>query len=435
MAPKSSRSKWFTRGWTLQELLAPKTVVFFDQDWVDIGTKSSLAPLISAVTGIKDLFLFKTASVAQKMSWAAKRETTRVEDRAYCLMGLFEVNMPLLYGEGEKAFLRLQLEILRTTDDESIFAWTEDGKPDSLRKSAIWESRGLLASSPTEFGFSGDVQRRTFDADRPPYSMTNKGLRIEPLLVQSKLVPSIILNSSDFPDRDDDLYLMPLNCGRIAETGHLAIYLRRFEDRFMRAGSSKLIMFERPRGVDPYNAALQRIIVYVREPDVLSTSLSPSTKRPCIFSIRMRSLLKYSISVSRRFIHVQRGMNYWDKDTLDGPQLVRILGLDESYNACAEIWFTGNESEAFSVVISPRGLINLLVPRENQSLQEVALSFASVASAMPFVDRISKRLRSGRSVSVSLKKAGDSRGQKYWIDVTVDPEGYLQWPEPLPLLL
>ncbi|KAI5992016.1 hypothetical protein F5J12DRAFT_461928 [Pisolithus orientalis] len=57
------------------------------------------------------------------MSWAADRKTTRVEDRAYSLMGLFGVNMPMLYGEGEKAFQRLQLEIIRTSSNHSIFAW------------------------------------------------------------------------------------------------------------------------------------------------------------------------------------------------------------------------------------------------------------------------------------------------------------------------
>ncbi|PMD29348.1 HET-domain-containing protein, partial [Hyaloscypha variabilis F] len=114
-------SQWFTRGWTLQELLAPASVVFFDQDWVDIGTKASLGEIISEITGIEDLIDFESACVAQKMSWAANRKTTRVEDMAYCLLGLFDVNMPPLYGEGENAFIRLQLEILKTSDDESIF--------------------------------------------------------------------------------------------------------------------------------------------------------------------------------------------------------------------------------------------------------------------------------------------------------------------------
>jgi hypothetical protein len=58
--------------------------------------------------------------VSEKMSWAAKRQTTRVEDMAYCLLGLFEINMPLLYGEGPNAFMRLQEEIIRKVTDESI---------------------------------------------------------------------------------------------------------------------------------------------------------------------------------------------------------------------------------------------------------------------------------------------------------------------------
>jgi hypothetical protein len=92
---------------------------------MDIGTKRSLVELVSEITGIQDLFDWSNASVAQKMSWASDRTATRVEDMAYCLLGLFDVHLPPLYGEGSKAFLRLQLEILRTSDDESLFAWRE----------------------------------------------------------------------------------------------------------------------------------------------------------------------------------------------------------------------------------------------------------------------------------------------------------------------
>lgn len=101
------KSRRFTRGWTLQELLAPSSLVFLNSQWVDIGTKSTLGTLISSITGIKDLLNYESSSVAQKMSWAARRETTRVEDKAYCLLGLFDINMPPLYGEGKNAFLRL----------------------------------------------------------------------------------------------------------------------------------------------------------------------------------------------------------------------------------------------------------------------------------------------------------------------------------------
>ena len=122
------KSVWFTRGWTLQELIAPRTVFFTTCDWRIIGTRLSLSEVISSVTGIpaKVLFVhgaFSGASISQRFAWAAKRQTTRLEDRAYSLMGLFGVNMPTVYGEGEKAFIRLQEEILKTSSDQSLFAW------------------------------------------------------------------------------------------------------------------------------------------------------------------------------------------------------------------------------------------------------------------------------------------------------------------------
>ncbi|KIK19990.1 hypothetical protein PISMIDRAFT_106659, partial [Pisolithus microcarpus 441] len=120
--------EWFVRGWTLQELIAPQEVKFFNKDWVHIGNKQQLAPTLARITGIPSNVLTiglarRRFSVAQIMFWAAERKTTRVEDRAYSLLGLFGVNMPMLYGEGKKAFRRLQLEIIREYSDQSIFAW------------------------------------------------------------------------------------------------------------------------------------------------------------------------------------------------------------------------------------------------------------------------------------------------------------------------
>ena len=118
-------SRWFTRGWTLQELIAPSFVLFLDQRWSAVGSKLSRAREIEKITGIPKASLsdLMRSSIAIKMSWASKRETTRIEDQAYSLLGLFDINMPLLYGEGEKAFIRLQQEIIRSSDDESILAW------------------------------------------------------------------------------------------------------------------------------------------------------------------------------------------------------------------------------------------------------------------------------------------------------------------------
>jgi hypothetical protein len=152
-------------------------VVFFDHNWSEIGTKSSLYDAMVSITGIQHLVDFEEACVAQKMSWASRRKTTRLEDMAYCLMGLFAVNMPPLYGEGENAFRRLQLEILNKMDDESLFAWREERGgmwPWMLERSGMG---GLLARSPTAFKDSGDVQRLTRGKERPPFSMTNRGIR------------------------------------------------------------------------------------------------------------------------------------------------------------------------------------------------------------------------------------------------------------------
>jgi hypothetical protein len=176
-ASKFRKSSWFTRGWTLQELLAPEMLVFFDNQWREIGTSSSLSSLVEDITGFFHLHDISSASVAQKMCWASKRETTRPEDRAYSLLGLFNVNMPPLYGEGEdQAFLRLQLEIIKISDDDSIFAWTMQH-----------DIGGLLANSPAAFADSGDIIRVEKHQQGNvrallPYSMTNKGLQIQAVL-------------------------------------------------------------------------------------------------------------------------------------------------------------------------------------------------------------------------------------------------------------
>ncbi|KAL4074695.1 heterokaryon incompatibility protein-domain-containing protein [Scleroderma yunnanense] len=141
--------EWFSRGWTLQEMIASSNVQFFNKDWQHIGSKMSLAPTLSDITGVPQHILMHGLSsnrpcVAQIISWAANRTTTRVEDRAYSLLGLLDVNMPMLYGEGKKAFHRLQLEIIRTSNDQSIFAW-------GIPVGEIHRVGSVLADDPTFF--------------------------------------------------------------------------------------------------------------------------------------------------------------------------------------------------------------------------------------------------------------------------------------------
>lgn len=137
-----SQSRWFSRGWTLQELIAPHHVVFYDNSWREIGDRESLSGVIQNITGIDSRVFGKPEhledyTIAQRMSWAAHRTTTRDEDEAYSLLGVFNINMPMLYGEGKKAFIRLQEAIVSSNSDQSIFAWEDTGDYDSL-DSAKW---------------------------------------------------------------------------------------------------------------------------------------------------------------------------------------------------------------------------------------------------------------------------------------------------------
>ena len=117
-------SRWFTRGWTLQELLAPKVVDFYTVEGEYIGDRSSHMQEIESVTRIPRHVLegvpLSELTVGERLHWATTRTTKREEDRAYSLLGIFDVHMPLIYGEGsEKAFLRLQEEISKSSSGEA----------------------------------------------------------------------------------------------------------------------------------------------------------------------------------------------------------------------------------------------------------------------------------------------------------------------------
>ncbi|KAG8817844.1 hypothetical protein FRC17_011065, partial [Serendipita sp. 399] len=154
---------WFTRGWTLQELLAPRRLAFYTREWQQITSDDSrkdaievtklgrregeelLWPHIAKITGIdlEDLLGFKPGlfDIRKRLTWASRRRTTRVEDMAYCLIGIFNINLSIAYGEKEGAFYRLQVEILQNSDDMSLFDW--QGQP------SLYNS--MLAASPECF--------------------------------------------------------------------------------------------------------------------------------------------------------------------------------------------------------------------------------------------------------------------------------------------
>lgn len=143
-----NQSEWFTRAWTLQELIAPEYVEFYAADWSPLCTKSERYKEIAEITHIDPDILVHNQQVgvfsaAERLSWAAHRTATREEDVAYSLLGLFQVNMPMLYGEGgQRAFVRLQEAIYSSTLDHTLFLFRY-----SLHKTDL----PLLADSPTRF--------------------------------------------------------------------------------------------------------------------------------------------------------------------------------------------------------------------------------------------------------------------------------------------
>lgn len=113
------KSRWFTRGWTLQELIAPITVDFYSKEGIWLGDKQSLEPIIRDITGIPARALrgatLSEFTVIERKAWIRDRQTKYEEDMAYSLFGIFDVHMPLIYGEGrEKAQRRLREEIHKT---------------------------------------------------------------------------------------------------------------------------------------------------------------------------------------------------------------------------------------------------------------------------------------------------------------------------------
>ncbi len=176
------QSRWFSRGWTLQELIASHQLHFFDKAWQHIGKKSHMLNTLVSVTRNhaealqNDIDRF---SIAQRMSWASGRRTTRLEDQAYSLLGIFNINLPLLYGEGIRAFQRLQEEIVRVSTDYSIFAWGNGSATSNLRDIGpeILCNHVFAPSVECFGGHSRDIISRPTGG--PEVQLTNEGVRLK----------------------------------------------------------------------------------------------------------------------------------------------------------------------------------------------------------------------------------------------------------------
>jgi hypothetical protein len=336
---KFGESRWFTRGWTLQELIAPEILEFYSTEWTKIGCKTSLKEEISKISGIpvdvlqgEDLMKH---SLGERMSWASPRRTTRPEDRAYSLMGLFDVNMPLLYGEGgPKAFVRLQQEILASCEeDHSLFIW----RPHTIGH------RGLLTTSPEDFCTSktcircGIGGKRDFDYPnlgdtflstkllRDPPSLTGHGVRISLQLYlrenqdsDSEMKsstdeepanhPTSVMKATSFRD-DEEAMSFTGDEQAISVTGdEEAISLTGTEEAISLTGDEKLIRITDKSRV---MASLNLFINHTEDPsrgESLCVSLKPHSHKPEQYTRRdfetyLQDYNWRSIGVHTIFVH------------------------------------------------------------------------------------------------------------------------------------
>lgn len=156
------------------------------------------------IGALKDRSTIPRYSIAQRMSWAATRETTRPEDIAYCLLGIFDIYMAMLYGEGSIAFRRLQQEIIQSSDDQSIFAWNLEGNAGEL-------CTGVLATSPKAFLSCGSIVR-DYKLKRYSFTVTNLGLSIDLPTIQTgyESIALVGLNCArELRGHDDPLDVLP----------------------------------------------------------------------------------------------------------------------------------------------------------------------------------------------------------------------------------
>jgi len=414
-------SKWFTRGWTLQELLAPRTVVFYDRMWGELGTKKSLEKPIASITNIRcDFTRYKRAPVAQKMSWAAHRQTSRLEDMAYCLMGLFGVYMTVLYGEGQNAFLRLQLEIISKTDDESIFAWGDSG----VHLLGLSTS-GLLARSPIAFEKCGDIVHGNLSNRRPSYAMTNRGLRLQHLTIV---------------ESGKDIIMAILNCSRVDSQSHyLSIALRCIDgDEYQRTRCWELISVDISRYGELESSDR---VIFVKQPE------------PALYTIHEE--IRFSIDVSSAHNHgfCQQPFAVEERNPSAPPASPKsnfsctltpgvVEGLIQDQSGAVFVYHDTLHGDDFAIavdIIDEHVGANIVLARGDKF--SAASKFQSlfcdrgglITGYEPLdrrrFDRLSRILRSGRSVSIAMYNGKQAGKQCYIVQVTIRPPGDVPWPD------
>ncbi|KIW29916.1 uncharacterized protein PV07_05701 [Cladophialophora immunda] len=413
---KFRQSKWFTRGWTLQELVAPQYVIFFAGDWKEIGTKSSFQELIIEVTGIPEQVLLTNSageiSVAQRMSWAAKRKTSVVEDQAYCLLGLFNVKMQMTYGEGREAFRRLQLEIMKVSDDHTIFAWAGKRHP---------PKGGLLATSPRDFAHCRNVRRL---GESPAFSMTNKGI-----IMKLPLIP-----------QGQNVFLGILSCQRKRAAHYqdrypLGIYLERVGGE----GSTSYVRV-RPEEMEEITedvSSYEETEICVRETDPTTLDIlswmQPEPKYLLLFTIKQREHALPNIE----YVGVDTG-SFW----VVNNEEISLTFHGSGCNSILIFKSTDHRIFAISLGVHNYNVWGAMTISTDADIKRIAREYwdGSMKDARWYnMDRRKLPLGEGDVATLAIRKGRKDGGRVYRIDIdagenfwleTVGPGNFPGWWDP-----
>jgi len=264
------------------------------------------------------------------MSWASRRETTRTEDLAYCLLGIFGITMPLLYGEGKKAFVRLQEEIMKTSADQTLFAWgyKDHDLQDSNRRSL--KPYSPFATKPAAFRDSGDFVPDELDESMTTYAMTNRGLQINlPIIKLSRYENWGGCNGmlAVFACRPEKQFLWVV-----------AIPIRFYSpDSITRLGSGKCLIIRR-----------DEMIHYPTQPLRLLTSIDNK-------ALVREEMSKQRLFLVRKLPRHDSGLCIWNvepRSAWDSEQRVFRIVTDRGSHVVIRLW--QSEGEGFAIAITMR---------------------------------------------------------------------------------
>jgi hypothetical protein len=418
---KFRESRWFSRGWTLQELIAPRSVEFYGDQWcsqgqkASLGTKCSLEKEISDITKIpiKILGGSNSGSVAQKMSWASQRKTSRIEDRAYSLLGLFGINMSLLYGEGNRAFIRLQEEILKISADESLFAWRGS-------RQTIFQRGGILAISPDDFVDSGGISSIHTTLRSNPFTVTNRGLRLEVILRKASdiLEASTTKVSSQFHAKP----VLVLNCHEEKLDRLIGILLVRSgleEDAFERIQSTELVMIDRatyqPLGSDLSLRTIFVTLVHSVDIDKTSNDKGRIPGREGLYGAVWLKKLPDSFRLAETWPR-----NLWHAA---GETLLEGIWIPDLMSKHSAALCFDNENVAFVIAMETlfgEPLVQILEQAPGAAISALTINVRENYQGKGVSDRASHRLSTGEIVSASFRPQQANGRLGYSLSISID---------------